>query len=358
MDLLPFHLAMLAVDLALLWMLYLWPKKRLWLLSGLVILFCVVVFSKIFENHRMQQCIEGLCWHWTAYMIGAGIIMFLKKKKAPAIVSWCVAVPILLLGVDLILYEPYALKVVHYRIESPKITRPYKIAFISDIQTDTIGSYERRTFRLLKEQDADLILFGGDYAQTFSRTPLAQNFAAQYNQMIKAAALNPPLGAFAVPGDTDQVSGTEIFEGTGVRFVADTKIFHLNDELDLSIFNFPDRDRPIRRSPEDMKKFHIMLSHRPDYALGDRASGKDKYAPDLMLAGHTHGGQICIPYYGPLYSNTEGLPRSWMSGMRKLPSGSRLLITSGTGMELAWAPRIRFNCRPEISVVELVPIDE
>jgi predicted MPP superfamily phosphohydrolase len=78
-----------------------------------------------------------------------------------------------------------------------------------------------------------------------------------------------------------------------------------------------------------------------------------------MLAGHTHGGQIYIPFFGALrtkYTNREALiTQEFLRGMKHFKNGGNLLITRGSGMERGWAPRVRFLCKPEISVIDIVP---
>jgi uncharacterized protein len=100
------------------------------------------------------------------------------------------------------------------------------------------------------------------------------------------------------------------------------------------------RGTPVYLAPKPGVK-NILLLHYP--LLAERLANKF----DLMLAGHSHGGQVRIPFYGALV-----LP-FWVGrydlGMFRLPAGP-LYVNPGLG----WlAVPIRFNCRPEITVFEI-----
>jgi hypothetical protein len=96
------------------------------------------------------------------------------------------------------------------------------------------------------------------------------------------------------------------------------------------------RDRP-----------HVVLGHAPDFA--------DTLPPaDLLLAGHVHGGQVRLPFLGPIFTLSR-LPRAWTSGTRVLENGATLHVSRGIGLERMDAPRMRFLCRPELVIVELGP---
>jgi uncharacterized protein len=97
----------------------------------------------------------------------------------------------------------------------------------------------------------------------------------------------------------------------------------------------------------------LGVMHSPEPRLLDRFAG-DGY--DLLLAGHTHGGQLCLPWYGTLVTNC-GLDRRRARGLHRHPHGGRawLHVSAGLGTS-PWAPA-RFACRPEASLLTLVPRD-
>ena len=73
----------------------------------------------------------------------------------------------------------------------------------------------------------------------------------------------------------------------------------------------------------------------------------------LLLAGHTHGGQVCVPGYGALTTNCD-LPQSMAKGLHRWPgSDAWLHVSAGLGTHPT-AP-IRFACRPEATVLTLIP---
>jgi uncharacterized protein len=89
----------------------------------------------------------------------------------------------------------------------------------------------------------------------------------------------------------------------------------------------------------------IVLAHNPDTA-DTHFSGR----VDLMISGHTHGGQICIPFLGAPILPVRN--KTYSSGLKLSPRGLRVFISKGIG----WACYpVRFNCFPEIAVLELFP---
>ncbi len=95
----------------------------------------------------------------------------------------------------------------------------------------------------------------------------------------------------------------------------------------------------------------IGVMHSPEPRLLDQFT-TDGY--DLLLAGHTHGGQLCLPWYGTLVTNC-GLDRERARGLHRYPADGRawLHVSAGLGTS-PWAPA-RFACRPEASLLTLVP---
>ncbi|MFG1950683.1 metallophosphoesterase [Micromonospora sp. NPDC048830] len=118
------------------------------------------------------------------------------------------------------------------------------------------------------------------------------------------------------------------------------------DDPHVARDDYPSVAGPVSASAE----LSIGVAHSPEPAVLDEMAA-DGFA--LLLAGHTHGGQVCVPGVGALVTNC-GLPRSMAKGLHRWPgSDSWLHVSAGLGTHPT-AP-VRFACRPEASVLTLIP---
>ncbi|QOC89928.1 metallophosphoesterase [Micromonospora craniellae] len=118
------------------------------------------------------------------------------------------------------------------------------------------------------------------------------------------------------------------------------------DDPHIERDDYPSVSGPVSASAD----LSIALTHSPEPALLDEMAA-DSFG--LLLAGHTHGGQVCVPGVGALVTNC-GLPRSMAKGLHRWPgSDSWLHVSAGLGTHPT-AP-VRFACPPEASLLTLIP---
>jgi len=94
--------------------------------------------------------------------------------------------------------------------------------------------------------------------------------------------------------------------------------------------------------------FTIFLLHTPD-VIEAIARERD----DLFCAGHTHGGQIALPFCGALVTLSE-YGKRFEAGLHRV-GDTWIYVNRGIGMEGGRPPRVRFWARPEVTVIEVVP---
>ncbi|WP_431905298.1 metallophosphoesterase [Micromonospora carbonacea] len=118
------------------------------------------------------------------------------------------------------------------------------------------------------------------------------------------------------------------------------------DDPHIARDDYPSVAGPVPAAAE----LSIALAHSPEPAVLDQMAA-DGF--ELLLAGHTHGGQVCVPGFGALVTNC-GLPRSMAKGLHRWPdSDAWLHVSAGLGTHPT-AP-VRFACRPEASILTLIP---
>lgn len=223
----------------------------------------------------------------------------------------------------------------------------YRIVQISDLHADrwmTPGRLRGLVDRV-NALDPDLVAITGDLITD----PLVGGDPALARAL---GGLKAPDGTVAVLGNYDYVAGEqvarELIAAAGAAELANDNITvrRGGDELHLAgvddVWHQRSRlDLVLEALPEQGTA--ILLAHEPDYA--DTAAASGRFA--LQLSGHTHGGQVRLPLYGPVLRPPYG--RRYRAGLYRI--GDMLVYTNrGLGM---FPPRLRLNCRPEISVFTL-----
>jgi predicted MPP superfamily phosphohydrolase len=222
-----------------------------------------------------------------------------------------------------------------------------RIVHLSDIHSDAEPLLEERIPALVAELAPDIVVFTGDAANAPEGVPV-------FRRCIEAVARVAPT--YVVRGNWDVWFFPHIdrFAGTGAI------------ELDLSVATVEVAGVPVRVAG---------CAHENHAGLGDAIASlppdgplvllhhcpypdvvPDEVAPrvDLMCAGHVHGGQVALPFYGALLTLSR-FGKQYEQGLYPLPAGGQLYVSRGTGMEGGSAPRVRFCARPEIALLRLVP---
>ena len=267
-----------------------------------------------------------------------------RKTKKLLLISGAL---LMIIGVEGFLIEPQQLKVTHYEIQHAKIKSKKRIVLLADIQTDVLNSHTRRALQTAMEQEPDAIFFAGDYLQ-FSFVREFPEHVQPFNNLLKEYGYDKvPL--FVVEGDVESKLTNEwhnLFAGLSVT-IFETSHRTVWQEIDITGLTMRDSKEGQIPAAEESERFSIILGHNPNFSLAQPNA-------DLYLAGHTHGGQVQIPFVGPLITLSK-IPNAQAHGQTKFAEGHSMIVSRGIGMERYDAPRVRFLCPPEIVVIDLLP---
>ncbi len=268
------------------------------------------------------------------------------RKTSPrgALIVGTFAVGIVAIGIDAFVLGPIRLDVTRIRLTNSKLKRSLRIVVVADLQYDYFGEHEKGALRRALGEHPDLILMPGDYIQIADKDE-RDRLVVDTNRFMKDIGFSAPLGIYAVGGNIDPADWPKIFNGLPVT-VFKTTGQAVRSDFVITGLSYENSRRAGTRVPPEAP-FHIALGHSPNFALGDVQA-------DLLVAGHTHGGQVRIPFYGPLLT-FSAIPREWTSGLTSLGSGRSLVVSRGIGMERGRAPRLRFLCNPELVVIDVDP---
>ncbi len=302
-----------------------------------------------------------------AFPLIAGLVLFVTRRR-PAqaddpprfrgllISLWVLHLLVLTLMVEATLIEPFALQVSRLDLDAPGLERPLRVVHISDIHVEYTTRRERDLISLVNSQEPDMIVLTGDY---MNLAHLNDPRTLQETRDL-LAQLHAPLGVYAVNGTVDSPARMEaLFSGLEVTVLDDQTVVPVRGLALVGVAHadwgkYWERDRDaLQRLMEKVppEAYSVLLYHTPDLIEAAAEAGVDLY-----LAGHTHGGQVRLPFYGAIFTASR-YGKKYESG-RYTVGPTTLYVSRGIGMEgFQITPRVRFLCPPEMVVLDLHPPD-
>lgn len=243
-----------------------------------------------------------------------------------------------------------------YRIKDKKIPTTFnglKIIQLSDLHYGSTMFLEdvKKIVNLTNERKTDLILFTGDLINKDYKIS-----SKEQEKLIKEfKKLNASLGKYAILGEEDSDAFTTIFNQSNFSILKNEHelIYNNNNEPILLIgLSTPIKDTNeidnaysyFKEESHNSNIYTITILHQPDY-VDDII---DTYQSDLFLAGHSHNGNIRVPYLH--YAIKEEGANKYDQDYYKL-TNSKLYISSGLGT--TGSNGIRLFCRPSINFFRL-----
>lgn len=286
--------------------------------------------------------VSRAAWTTATVALPALLLALAWARRAPAAALGA----LLLLGAKYYgeVWEPSRLEVERLELRLAGLRAPLRVVHLSDLQTDEFWSLHESVRREANAFDPDVVVFTGDAINHPSLAEQASRWLAGFTHRE---------GKYFVSGDVDGGYDVDAMLRAGGFVRLDGKALLLPRSR-LGLLGVAVHDAwneagiaSLAASLGDAPK--VLLSHRPD-AVFAAAKG----AAQLVLAGHTHGGQVCAPLLGPIVTLTRVARKIAAGGLHRHES-ARIVVSRGLGWEGHVAPRVRAFCRPHLLLLELKP---
>jgi predicted MPP superfamily phosphohydrolase len=253
--------------------------------------------------------------------------------------------------------EPYRLKITTVNIATEKFKHTnLRIVQVSDLHCDTKIRNEPKLISMVNALNPDIIVFTGDALNT-------PDALSQFKETMRR--LRSRLGKYAARGNMDVAywHDLDLFDDTGfveltkksIRLVKEGETFYISG---LTYKYFHDWRNLLNKVPAG--SYSIFLHHTPDLIeeIKETSPIRDSKTSngvnvDLYIAGHTHGGQVSLPFFGALLTLSRH-GKKYEAG-KYVVNRTILYVNRGIGMEGGFIPRVRFFSRPEITVFNIKP---
>ena len=250
------------------------------------------------------------------------------------------------------LREPFALGTTSKTMRLshwPSEAHPLRLLHLSDLHVERLTKREANLLELIKQAQPDIIVITGDYLNlSYIDDPAART---EVRKVL--ANLSAPYGVYATLGSPPvdpRETTPSLFAGLNIQLLRDElAIITLPDGRRLSLLGI-DCEHNLEADAAVLKRLIaltppdapcVMLYHSPELMLQALA-----YPIDLYLCGHTHGGQIRLPFYGAILTSSA-LGKRYEMGLYT-EQGTTMYISRGIGLEGLCAPRMRLLCKPEV----------
>ncbi len=270
-----------------------------------------------------------------------------------------IRIAIQLIGTALVAYgfiiEPRKVGLTRKKHRTAKINtqRPITLLHLGDLHVERITTREKQLLDAIETLQPDLIVFTGDILNlSYLKDPQAHAAAREI-----MAKWNAPLGVYGVSGspavDLEEI-WPDLTRDLPVHWLHNEQVRVNTPAGDICITGMYCSHKPFVDTPELEKlagnlshdDLNILLYHSPDLAPAAARLGFD-----MQFSGHTHGGQVRLPFYGALFTASL-YGKRYESG--QITVGDMVLyVTRGIGLEGSGAPRVRLFCPPEIILWEI-----
>ncbi len=252
-------------------------------------------------------------------------------------------------ALDALVLEPHWFEVTHPSISIANLPAAWdgvRIAQISDMHIGPNSSLEhaRQIVDMCNDLQPDIVALTGDYV---SKADAITQALVEVLRDLRAK-----IGKFAVLGNHDYWTNAHLviasLESADITMLKNEHHILSRSGQKLCIAGVDDlfsnnSDVVKALAGVERKICKILLCHNPDYA----EMLPEEPRVDLMLAGHTHGGQVCLPLIGPMI-----LPVNFKKYAQGLVAGPRCPVYISRGLGMVTVP-VRFNCRPELPLITL-----
>lgn len=273
------------------------------------------------------------------------IVTRLLCRRRVSRVSLVLWIGLLVVGclcvIDALYWEPDWVQMTTHTIETDRLQRgsSIRIVQITDLHlSDRLNLRDTRAMEMAAAARPDVILLTGDY--TAKKTAGALSALSTLAKRLCEVA---PV--YAVEGNWDGPEDVAALKKGGATMLRGWVRFKCRGGGHISIGGADWYDGALDQCRSTL--FRVVMCHAPWHL--------DKFAQrgiDLVLCGHTHGGQVRLPFFGALLPNKQ-LVGDYQAGMYRLRN-TRMYVNRGLGMEGAGAPAIRFWCRPEVAVFDII----
>ncbi|MBE7709800.1 MAG: metallophosphoesterase [Cyanobacteria bacterium SIG32] len=251
---------------------------------------------------------------------------------------------ILTLGIYSVFVEPNKLEITNYTIQDESL-QGIKIVFASDFHIKPNQQKRlEKIVELINLQNPDLVLSAGDFVCGHLKhtTMPPEDIAKGLGKVKSKYGFYTTLGNHDLWHDTEEF--TKNLEANNIKVLnnANKKIIVNGKTIYIAGIQYQPSMIQISNAIDNTQKPTIMLTHSPD----EFKKIPQDYV-NLILAGHTHGGQIRIPFIGPLFT-ASSYGDKYAKGFIE-EDGKKMITTTGIGTSIL---PIRFNCPPEIVIIE------
>ncbi|MCB9079721.1 MAG: metallophosphoesterase [Anaerolineaceae bacterium] len=287
-------------------------------------------------------------WLFSSTTVGLGLL-FAFQLVGSAVYLWGTLV------------EPFALNVTHRQLRPaawPAAAPPLRLLHLSDLHVERLTRRESHLLELIDQLQPDVMVITGDYLNlSYVDDPTAR---AEVRKIL--TQLDAPYGVYATLGSppVDPRNTTpSLFDGTHIHLLRDeVAVIELADGRQLSLIGM-DCEHDLQSDASALKNLlnvtpvdsaRVLLYHSPELM-----PVAQQYDIDMYLCGHTHGGQIRMPFYGAVLTSSVTGKQYEMGPYTE--QNTTLYVSRGIGLEGLSAPRMRLLCPPEIILFNLVGID-